>query len=469
MQERRAKVAGKKMPYRSDRDHAIAEARKIAQNLSEGEDSGNIVTVAGRMMAKRRQGKIGFADLQDQSGTIQLFFHKVTLGETAYEDFKSLDVGDIVQCTGTIMRTPRGEASVHVTSLLLLNKCLRPLPDKHNGLVDPEKRLAQRYLDMIANEGVRERFRTRSRIVSKMRRYLEEKGFEEVETPLLQPLYGGASARPFVSHHNEMDRDLYLRISPELYLKRLLVGGNERVFEIGRSLRNEGVSTRHNPEFTMVELYQAYSDFHDMMELTEDMIRNIAQEATGKTSFTFKNNTIDLAESFQQRRYADLIEDATGINIEHASVDDLRSYLEGIGKTPESGASWADLVDDIFSQSVEQTLIQPTFVTHFPAEMSPLAREDRNNPFYAERFELILAGMELANAYSEQNDPEVQLERLQELAKSAGEAVDEDYITALQYAMPPSGGMGMGIDRLTMLLTEQESIRETILFPARRS
>lgn len=433
-------------PYeqtRFDRTHKTAE---IIQDYDALESQ--TAHVAGRIKSKRGQGKIAFADLHDDSGKIQLIAQLDRLGQEKMVEFLELDLGDILGVTGEINRSRRGEISVFVTDFTLLATSILPPPEKYHGLHDVETRYRQRYADLIANEETVQVFRKRSKIVRAMREFLDSREFIEVETPMMQPIAGGAAARPFITHHNALDMPLYLRVAPELYLKRLLVGGLERVYEINRNFRNEGISTRHNPEFTMMELYQAYGDYHDMMDITEEMLRHVAQAANGTTHCRFGEMEFDLGAPFRRATMQQLVKEKIGLNIQGGH----------------------DLVE-AFEAHVESTLIEPTFVTDFPVEVSPLAKRKTDEPNLTYRFELFIAGQEIGNAFSELNDPLDQEERFRTQAaqKAAGDeeaqAYDADYIRALQYGLPPCGGLGIGIDRLVMLLTNNTSIREVILFP----
>lgn len=435
------------------------------------------VTVAGRMMAKRIMGKASFAQIQDESGRIQLFLQAGTLGED-YEAFKHWDVGDIVGAEGRLTRTRTGELSVKVHAIRLLAKSLRPLPDKWHGLADVEQRYRQRYVDLIVNPASREVFVRRSRIIRSIRAWLDRRGFLEVETPMMHYIPGGASARPFVTHHNALDIDLYLRVAPELYLKRLVVGGFERVYEINRNFRNEGVSTRHNPEFTMLELYEAYATFHEIMDLTEALIRDTAQEVLGTTRVRWDEAEIDLGPPFQRWRMDEAVcHHNPGLELAMVRSQDreqLAAHARGLGIQPQPGEGWGRILLSIFEHTVEPKLVQPTFITHYPVEVSPLARACDDEPGLTDRFELFIHGREMANGFSELNDPEDQAARFraQVAAREGGDAeamhYDADYIRALEYGMPPTGGLGIGIDRLVMLLTGCSSIRDVLLFPYMR-
>jgi lysyl-tRNA synthetase class 2 len=432
------------------------------------------VRVAGRIMAKRIMGKASFVSVKDESGTIQLFLQQSTLGE-AYEAFKSWDIGDIVGAEGVLMRTKTGELSVRAETLRLLTKSLRPLPDKWHGLTDTEARYRQRYVDLIVNDEVRATFRTRSRIVRFIRDFLERPGhgFLEVETPMMHYIPGGATARPFVTHHNALDMQLYLRVAPELYLKRLVVGGFERVYEINRNFRNEGVSTRHNPEFTMLEFYWAYADYNDLMDLSERLLRELAIELTGNTALSYQGQQIDFGPAFARRSVTELVL-AANPDISAADCRDteaMRAHCRRLGIPVKPDWGWGKLLLEVFEATAESALIQPTFVTEYPAEVSPLSRRNDADPEVTDRFELYIAARELANGFSELNDAEDQAERfrLQVAAKEAGDAeamaFDADYVRALEYGMPPTAGEGIGIDRLVMLFTDSASIRDVLLFP----
>ena len=433
------------------------------------------VSVAGRLMAKRVMGKASFVQIQDMSGRLQLFLQAGALG-SSYEAFKSWDVGDIVAAEGVLTRTKTGELSVKANVLRLLTKSLRPLPDKWHGLSDVEQRYRQRYVDLIVTPEARDVFVKRSRIIRAMRAWLDARRFLEVETPMMHYIPGGATARPFVTHHNALDLDLYLRVAPELYLKRLTVGGLERVYEINRNFRNEGVSTRHNPEFTMLELYEAYATYTEIMDLTENVIRDVASEVLGTTALTWEGASIDLGPSFRRWR----LDEAVRHHNPEISVADCRdraalaAHCARLGVHVKKDYGWGKLLLEIFEKTVEGKLVQPTFITHYPVEVSPLARESDTEKGITDRFELFVNGKELANGFSELNDPEDQAARFQAQvdAKEGGddEAMhyDADYIRALEVGLPPTGGLGIGIDRLVMLLTDSASIRDVLLFPYMR-
>ena len=470
-------------PPRARRTHTNTQA--IAALEGAAEDSPPVeVTVVGRLVSIRVMGKSSFAHIEDGSGRIQLYLRRDALGEETYDMFRyDLDLGDFVEATGTLFLTRTGESSVRVEQLRLLSKALRPLPvvKEKDGQVfdafsDKEQRYRQRYVDLAVNPEVRELFRTRARIVSAVRRFLDERGFVEVETPVLQPIYGGAAARPFTTYHNQLKQKLYLRISDELYLKRLIAGGFERVYEIGRDFRNEGVSFKHNPEFTQIEFYAAYADYNDVMALTEEMVAYAAQEALGTKKLVRNGYMIDLSPPWRRIRLRDAIREHTGIDYEeHRDAESLYKAIVEMGGTPERKSNWGKLIDPTLINYVEEKLIQPTFLYDYPLEVSPLAKKKPDEPNVVERFEFFIGGLEMGNAFSEINDPIDQRERFlassQALEAGDEEAhpLDEDYVTALSYGMPPTGGFGMGIDRLTMLLTGKESLREVILFPHLRT
>jgi lysyl-tRNA synthetase, class II len=448
---------------------AIADVKAPHEDLADGEETDVRARVAGRLAARRGQGRAAFLDVVDRSGRMQLHARVDVLGEEAFERLLACDLGDLVGADGTLFRTRRGELSLRIDGWELLAKSLRPPPDKHHGLTDTETRYRHRELDLIANEEARELFLTRARIVSTIRRHLDEAGFVEVETPVLQPLYGGAMARPFVTHHNALERDLYLRIATELYLKRLIVGGLERVYELGKDFRNEGISYKHNPEFTMVEWYEAYADYGDVMRRVEELLPRVA-DAVGWSG------EIDFTPPYRRVALVDAIRDATAIDIRDADTRiELEEAIREKGlDIPTADIPWPGLVDDLFSKLVEPTLVQPTFVVDYPKPLSPFAKDHRSEPGLVERFEFVAGGMELANAFTELNDPDEQRARFEaqrRLALAGDEETqpfDEPFLAALEHGMPPTGGIGIGVDRLTMLLTGRRSIREVVLFPAMR-
>ena len=433
--------------------------------------------LAGRMMSRRVMGKVAFAHLRDMSGEIQLFMRRDNLPDDAYAAFRKWDIGDIIGVTGRIFRTKTGELSIQADSVRLLVKSLRPLPEKFHGLSDQETRYRQRYLDLATNETTRQTFRTRARVVNHLRACLDEQGFLEVETPMMQAIPGGAAARPFITHHNSLDMDLYLRIAPELYLKRLLVGGFEKVFEINRNFRNEGLSLQHNPEFTMLEFYWAYAGYEDLMALTETLLRSLAREVKGETTLEYQGETYDFGRDFQRMT----LQEAVLSHNPGVSADDLNDparlggILSKLGVEVKDSYGAGKLQVELFEKTVEAQLKQPTFITGYPIEVSPLSRRNDAQPDFADRFELFIGGREIANGFSELNDPDDQAGRFRRQAeeKASGDEeamhYDADYVTALEYGMPPAAGEGIGIDRLVMLLTDSASIRDVILFPQLRT
>ena len=434
------------------------------------------VSLAGRLMLKRVMGKASFATLQDGTGRIQLFATKEALGDAAYDDFKHLDLGDIVGAEGTLFKTRTGELSVRLASLRLLTTSLRPLPDKFHGMADPEDKYRQRYVDLITDEAARARFATRSKTLSSIRRFMVEHAFMEVETPMLHPIPGGANAKPFVTHHNALDQQMFLRIAPELYLKRLIVGGFERVFEINRSFRNEGISVRHNPEFTMLEFYAAYWNHHDLMDFTEEVLRHAAREAAGSATLTYAGREVDLDAKFTRMTVRESLVRHAGISeAEAGDAAVLRAKLLALHEPAPAHWKLPELQFGLFEAAVEAQLWQPTFIVDYPVEVSPLARASDADPSVTERFELFITGREYANGFSELNDAEDQAARFRAQAanKEAGDEeamyYDADFIRALEIGMPPTGGCGIGIDRLVMLLTDSASIRDVILFPSLRT
>jgi lysyl-tRNA synthetase class 2 len=464
-------------PYRDffDRTDTAASVALAHAGLEAGAETSQVVSVAGRIVAKRDQGKVLFLVIRDGSGELQLFCRTNVLGDAGYAAAVDLDLGDWIGATGTVLRTRRGELSVSPSQIELLSKSLRPLPEKYHGLTDTETRYRQRYIDLIANPEVRGVFETRFRVIMAIRRFMDERGFLEVETPMLQPVPGGATARPFVTHHNALGMDLYLRIAPELYLKRLLVGGFERVYEVNRSFRNEGMSPRHNPEFTMLEAYQAFGNMETMRELTESLITRVATEVLGTLELEYQGTPVSLASPWRQATMAELVSEAVGAAVSvRTPVAELRSLCLRHGIEADAGWGPGKLLNELFEKLVEHTLIAPTFVTLYPAETSPLARRNDADPDLTDRFELIITGREFANAFSELADPADQRRRFeaQAAAKDAGDDeamwVDEDYLRAQEYGMPPAGGLGIGIDRLVMLFTDSASIRDVLLFPHMR-
>jgi len=464
-------------PTRYQRSHSTQEAVTIFREKGDNPDELPQIRVAGRITAMRIMGKASFMDIRDGSGRIQVYFKKDTLGEEKYGLLHDFDIGDFLGVEGTLFKTRTEEITIQVSGFTFLSKALQPLPEKWHGLTDVEKRYRQRYLDLISNEEVRQIFRMRSQVISSMRRFLDGQGFMEVETPVLQSIAAGALAKPFATHHHALDRDLYLRIATELHLKRLIVGGFEKVYEIGRVFRNEGISIKHNPEFTTLECYQAYADYKDVMDLTEQMISSIAKEVLGTTQVTSGETTIDFAPPWPRIPLRDIIRDKSGIDFEEfPGAASLEAKIRQTGIPVDAGLSWAKLVDHLLSQKVEPDLIQPTFLTDYPVELSPLAKRKPEDEQLTERFEAFCGGMEIANAFSELNDPLDQRDRFEEQEKMRAEFGDEevertdnDFLTALEHGMPPTGGLGIGIDRLVMLLTGQHSIREVILFPQLRS
>ncbi|MGD8319937.1 MAG: lysine--tRNA ligase [Gemmatimonadota bacterium] len=466
--------------------HAFEEAEAGASLDENGH--GEVVRVGGRLVSWRSHGKSAFAHIEDRAGSIQLYFRKNVLGDVSFEDLDLLDLGDWVGVEGPVFRTRMGEVTVQATSWTLLSKSLRPLPfgkvetdpesgerTVHSGFADTESRYRQRYADLAVNPEVREVFRTRARIISELRAFLDAEGFLEVETPALQPLYGGASARPFVTTHNALDRTMYLRIADELYLKRLVVGGLDRVYEISKDFRNEGIDRFHNPEFTMLEWYQAFADYEDQMDLVERMVVHVADHVLGRRTFTFGEHDLSVEPPFRRLRLVDALSEALSSDVRKLPEDELRRRAEDLSIPELAGAGRGKLIDKLFGELVEPSLVQPTFVLDHPKELSPLAKPKRGEPELTERFELYMAGMEIFNAFSELNDPLDQRERFEAQARLRAEGdeeaqqIDDDYIRALEYGMPPTGGVGMGVDRFVMLLTNQSSIRDVILFPILRA
>lgn len=468
-------------PPRVERTHTTAQAI----SAFEVDESADVqVTVCGRLRSTRVMGKASFAHIEDESGQVQLRITQDNIGEEAYECFKrDFDLFDFVQASGGMMRTRAGEATVLVSDLVLLAKAVSPLPVvkeeevdgkvvRHGSFTDVEERYRQRYADLATNPDVREVFRVRARTLSALRRFLDDEGFLEVETPILQPIYGGAAARPFTTHHNQLHQDLFLRISFELYLKRLLVGMYDAVYEIGRDFRNEGVSRKHNPEFTQIEFYKAYIDYNGVMDLTERMVAFVAQQVHGSTAITYQGHDVELAPPWPRITLRDAILEQTGVDYAmHPDAESLRVAMLEKGKTPHEDSSWGQLVDSLLGTDVEPVLIQPTFIIDYPRDISPFAKQKPGDPTHVERFEFFIAGMEMGNAFTELNDPLDQHERFVEMqqlfAEDAEERqpIDEDYVRAMRYGMPPNGGFGMGVDRLVMLMADRSTIREVLLYP----
>lgn len=436
------------------------------------EMEGHTVRLAGRMMSKRIMGKASFADLSDRYGRLQLYVTRDALGEDVYKAFKKMDIGDLIGIAGEVFRTQKGEISVKVTELTLLSKNLIPLPEKWHGLKDTDMRYRQRYVDLIINPEVRDTFEKRSAIVREIRRFMDGRGFMEVETPCLNTIPGGAAARPFITHHNALDIDMYMRIATELHLKRLIVGGLEQVYEIGRIFRNEGMDTRHNPEFTTIELYQAYTDYQGMMDITEDMVVHVCEKVLGTTKVTYQGTELDFSKGWKRMTMADAVKEYSGLDFMAMSPEEALEAVKARGLEIEKNKdSWGDLLAQCYDEYVEENLIQPTFITDYPVEISPLAKRKASDPRLTERFECFVYGRELCNAFSELNDPIDQRQRferqvaLREAGDDEANMMDTDFVTALEYGMPPTGGMGMGIDRLVMFLTDSASIRDVLLFP----
>ena len=461
-------------PYEITKFDQTHHSDEIARNFEALEDQ--TVTIAGRMIARRIMGKASFATILDRNGQIQIYVRRDDVGEEIYADFKTWDLADIVGVTGKVFKTRTGEISVHAEQITLLTKSLHPLPEKFHGLQDTDTRYRQRYLDLIVNPDVKDTFIKRSKIISTIRKYLDGQGFIEVETPMLVANAGGAAARPFETHFNALDEDVKLRISLELYLKRLIVGGMEKVYEIGRVFRNEGVDTRHNPEFTLMELYQAYTDYHGMMDLTENLYRHLAQEVLGTTTIVYNGIEMDLGKPFERITMVDAVKKYSGVDFnEIHTLEEARAIAKEKHVEFEARHKKGDILNLFFEEFVEDHLIQPTFVMDHPIEISPLTKKKPGNPDYVERFEFFMNGWEMANAYSELNDPIDQRERFkaqeEQLAQGDEEAntTDEDFLYALELGMPPTGGIGFGIDRMTMLLTDSQAIRDVLLFPTMKS
>ncbi len=463
-------------PHRYQRSHTTRQAVALLKHKEDGLSKDEEVSVAGRIIAQRKMGKSAFVDIRDGSGKIQLLFQDIhQLDEELRELFSDLDIGDIIGVKGNLLRTKSGEPTVRVGYFTLLAKSLQPLPEKWHGLSDTEKRYRQRYVDLIANTEVKEIFQTRSQIIAAMRQFLNQRGFIEVETPVLQPSAGGALARPFITHHETLDQDFYLRIATELHLKRLIVGGFDKVYELGRVFRNEGISTQHSPEYTLLESYEAYADYNDVMKMVEEMVSEVSQQVLGTDTVKFGDSTINLKPPWQRLSLRDAVIEYSGIDfVKYPTASGLREKMRSTNIEADPEKNWAKLVDELLSTSVKPGLIQPTFVLDYPVSMSPLAKTKPGEERVVERFQAYAGGLEIGNAYSELNDPIEQRERFEEqLTERKGEdeekwTIDEDFLTALEYGMPPTGGLGIGIDRLVMLLTNQQSIREVILFPQLR-
>ncbi len=463
--------------HRFERTHLSKELHDLYQDKTKEElqELGLTATVAGRIMTKRGKGKVGFAHLQDRLGQIQIYVRKDAVGEDAYALFKHADLGDFIGVTGEIMKTDTGELTIKPTSLTFLSKALRPLPDKYHGLANVEQRYRQRYLDLISNKESFDRFVKRSQIISSIREYLNGNGYLEVETPTLHNEAGGATARPFITHHNALDMDLYLRIALELHLKRLIVGGMEKVYEIGRVFRNEGIDTTHNPEFTMLEAYTAYTDYKDVMDLVEGIIQHANEKANGTDVITFDDQEIHIGDKFNRVHMVDAVKEATGVDFwQEMTIEEARQKAKEHHVEITEHMEVGHILNEFFETFVEETLIQPTFVYGHPVEVSPLAKKNAEDPRFTDRFELFIVGKEFANAFTELNDPIDQRERFEQQEKERQQGndeahgIDEDFVEALEYGMPPTGGLGIGIDRLVMLLTDVQSIRDVLLFPTMR-
>jgi len=467
-------------PRSYHRSHTTQEAVALLKQNEEGLTKEEQVSVAGRIMAIRRMGKSTFADIRDGSGKIQLLFQDIDkFDEAQIQLFKDLDIGDIIGVEGKVLRTKTDEPTVAVKNFILLAKSLQPLPEKWHGLSDVDMRYRQRYLDLISNPETKETFKVRSQIITAIRQFLNQRGFIEVETPVLQPSAGGALARPFITHHHALDQDFYLRIAPELHLKRLIIGGLDKVYELGRIFRNEGISTKHNPEFTMLESYEAYADYNDVMDMLEEMVSQVSKKILGTTIIKFGDNSINFKPPWPRLSLREVVKKYSGVDfVKYPTADGLRDRMrpkmKALGLEVDPEKNWARLVDELIDTFVEPNLTQPTFLKDYPVSMSPLAKNKSGEERVAERFEAFAGGMEIANAFTELNDPEEQRRRFQQQQKEhrakdeITETIDEDYLLALEYGMPPAGGLGVGIDRLVMLLTNQQSIREVILFPQLR-
>jgi len=466
-------------PHRYRLTHTTQEAATLFQEQERSNAEGLEVRVAGRIVALRAMGKAAFLDLRDSSGKIQVYFRRNLLGEEKYQYLQDFDIGDIIGVSGKVFRTRSGEITIEASDFVMLSKSLQPLPEKWHGLTDVEKRYRQRHLDLISSEEARHIFVIRSRLIAAVRRFLDERGFIEVETPVLLPVAAGAMARPFATHHYALEQNLYLRIATELHLKRLIIGGLDKVYEIGRIFRNEGISIKHNPEFTMLESYEAYADYNDVMQMVEQMVYHVAEEVLGSHEVSYGEHIINLSPPWRRVNLRDELLEKCGLDFLEQRYRDLPSLREAVmklGVEAEENMSWGRLVDKLLSAFVEPTLIQPTFVLDYPVETSPLAKTKPDDPRLVERFECFIVGMEVANAFTELNDPVEQRKRFEEqeelrslMGDEEVERLDEDFLAALEHGMPPTGGLGVGIDRLVMLLTNQRSIREVILFPQLRA
>ena len=459
-----------KNPFEITKYNRTHTSEEVKNNYAELE--GKDVSIAGRIVAKRIMGKASFCHIQDMQGKIQSYVSINDLGEESYSLFKTYDIGDIIGITGFVFKTKTEEISVHAKEVVLLTKSLRPLPEKFHGLKDTELRYRQRYVDLIMNPEVKETFLTRTKIIKEIRRILDSKGYLEVDTPILNTIAGGAAARPFITHHNTLDMDMYLRIANELYLKRLIVGGFDKVYEMGRMFRNEGISIKHNPEFTNIELYSAYEDYNDMMDITEEIISTVAQNVLGTTKITYQGTPIDLTPGWKRIPMIQAIKDVTGVDFNELNTDEeALNAARKLGIEVEGEMKRGDIINLVFEEKVEDTLIQPTFIIDYPVEVSPLTKRKPSDPRLVERFEVFIGGREYGNAYSELNDPIDQYERFLDQVRQKNNGneeandMDEDFVQALEYGMPPTGGLGIGIDRLIMLLTDSASIRDVLLFP----
>jgi len=459
-----------KNPFEITKYNRTHTSEDVKNNFAELE--GKNVNIAGRIVAKRIMGKASFCHIQDMQGRIQSYVSINDLGEESYSAFKTYDIGDIIGITGFVFKTRTEEISIHAKEVVLLTKSLRPLPEKFHGLKDTELRYRQRYVDLIMNPEVKETFLTRTKILKEIRRILDSKGYLEVDTPILNTIAGGAAARPFITHHNTLDMDMYLRIANELYLKRLIVGGFDKVYEMGRMFRNEGISIKHNPEFTNIELYSAYEDYNDMMDITEEIISTVAQNVLGTTKITYQGTPIDLTPGWKRIPMIDAIKEVTGVDFNTLNTDEEASEAaRNIGVAIEGTLARGEVINLVFEEKVEDTLVQPTFIIDYPVEVSPLTKRKPSDPRLVERFEVFIGGREYGNAYSELNDPIDQYERFLDQAKQKADGneeandMDEDFVQALEYGMPPTGGLGIGVDRLIMLLTDSASIRDVLLFP----